>query len=425
LKPLSILADPADNLLSAMDTTLLITVSGRDRPGVTAALMAALEDCAVVVTDIEQIVINGRLTLGLLITCSDGSDERTLPTVERIARSIGEEMDLDIDILNNMVPTASDRQVTSGHLLVTVLGLPLRPSGVSAISSRILDNGGNISRIRRVASYPVTAIEFEVTGADQMALRAQLAETAASAGVDVAVQRAGLTRMGTHLMVMDVDSTLIQDEVIELLAAHAGAHDAVADITERAMRGEIDFAASIHERVALLAGLDASVIDKVRDQIRLTPGARTLTRTLSRLGYHLALVSGGFIEVIQPIADDLGIKHVRANSLEIRDGRLTGRVHPPILDRAGKAAALRELAHMHGIPMERTIGVGDGANDLDMLSAAGLGIAFNAKPLVRAAADAAINVPFLDAILYLLGITREQVEESDAQAGLRTPIPHV
>jgi phosphoserine phosphatase len=199
----------------------------------------------------------------------------------------------------------------------------------------------------------------------------------------------------------------------------------VADITERAMRGEIDFAASIHERVALLAGLDASVIDTVRDQIRLTPGARTLTRTLSRLGYHLALVSGGFIEVIQPIADDLGIKHVRANSLEIRDGRLTGRVHPPILDRAGKAAALRELAHMHGIPMERTIGVGDGANDLDMLSAAGLGIAFNAKPLVRAAADAAINVPFLDAILYLLGITREQVEESDAQAGLRTPMPQV
>jgi phosphoserine phosphatase len=408
-----------------MDTTLLITVTGRDRPGVTAALTAALADCAVDVTDIEQIVIHGRLTLGLLVTCSEGADEDTLPAVERVARSIGREMDLDIDILNNTLPASADRHSITGQLLVTVLGLPLRPAGVSAISSRILANGGNISRIRRVASYPVTAIEFEVTGADQTALRLQLAETAATAGVDVAVQRAGLTRMGTHLMVMDVDSTLIQDEVIELLAAHAGAHDAVADITERAMRGEIDFAASIHERVALLSGLDASVIDKVRAQVRLTPGARTLTRTLSRLGYHLALVSGGFIEVIQPIADDLGIKHVRANSLEIHNGRLTGRVIPPILDRAGKAAALRELAHMHGIPMERTIGVGDGANDLDMLSAAGLGIAFNAKPLVRAAADAAINVPFLDAILYLLGITREQVEESDAQAALLTPTHQV
>jgi phosphoserine phosphatase len=408
-----------------MNATLLITVTGRDRPGVTAALTAALAQCAVHVTDIEQIVIHGRLTLGLLVAADHGSDPNTLQSVQRIARAIGEELDLDIDILDNSTSTEVQNSRTPAQLLVTVLGLPLRPAGVSAISSRILAHGGNIDRIKRVASYPVTAIEFEVTGADPSALRMELAEAAAAAGVDVAVQRAGLSRMGTHLMVMDVDSTLIQDEVIELLAAHTGAHDAVADITDRAMRGEIDFADSIKERVALLAGLDASVIDKVRSEIRLTPGARTLTRTLARLGYHLALVSGGFIEVIRPIADDLGIKHVRANSLEIHDGRLTGRVVPPILDRAGKAEALRELAAMHSIPMERTIGVGDGANDLDMLAAAGLGIAFNAKPLVRAAADAAINVPFLDAILYLLGITREQVEESDAQAGFTARTPQV
>jgi phosphoserine phosphatase len=224
---------------------------------------------------------------------------------------------------------------------------------------------------------------------------------------------------------MDVDSTLIQDEVIELVARHAGCEDQVRGITERAMRGELDFAASLHERVGLLAGLDSSALDEVRRDVRITPGARTLVRTLTRLGFRIALVSGGFSAVVDPLAEELGIDHTRANLLEVVDGKLTGRVVGPVIDRAAKAAALVEFAALDGIPLDRTIAIGDGANDLDMLSVAGLGIAFNAKPVVRAQADTGLTVPFLDPVLYLLGITREEVEQADLEAGTRTPAPPV
>jgi phosphoserine phosphatase len=224
---------------------------------------------------------------------------------------------------------------------------------------------------------------------------------------------------------MDVDSTLIQDEVIELVARHAGCVDEVRAITESAMRGELDFAASLHERVALLAGVAASALDEVRHVVRLTPGARTLVRTLKRLGFRIAVVSGGFSAVVGPLAEELGIDHARANVLEVVDGRLTGRVVGPVVDRAAKAAALVEFAALDGIPLDRTIAIGDGANDLDMLSVAGLGVAFNAKPVVRAQADTGITVPFLDPVLYLLGITREEVEQADLEAGTPTPAPPV
>jgi phosphoserine phosphatase len=217
---------------------------------------------------------------------------------------------------------------------------------------------------------------------------------------------------------MDVDSTLITDEVIELLAAHAGRQGEVAAVTERAMRGELDFAASLHERVACLAGLPESVLADVRDAVRLTPGARTLCRTLRRLGFTLAVVSGGFIEVVAPLAAELGIHHAHANALEVSGGVLTGRVAGPVVDRAAKAEALRRFAAAEDLPLSRTVAVGDGANDLDMLAAAGLGIAFNAKPLVRAQADTAVNVPYLDAVLYLLGIPRSEIEEADAADAL-------
>jgi phosphoserine phosphatase len=188
------------------------------------------------------------------------------------------------------------------------------------------------------------------------------------------------------------------------------------------MRGELDFAASLHERVACLAGLPVSVLDDVRAAVRLTPGARTLCRTLRRLGFTLALVSGGFTEVVAPLAVELDIQYVRANALEVADGRLTGRVTGAVVDRAGKATALRDFAAAEGLPLARTVAIGDGANDLDMLDEAGLGIAFNAKPVVRAQADAAVNQPYLDAVLYLLGIPRAEVEEADAadaEAGSR------
>jgi phosphoserine phosphatase len=224
---------------------------------------------------------------------------------------------------------------------------------------------------------------------------------------------------------MDVDSTLIQDEVIDLLAERAGKEAEVARVTSAAMRGDLDFAESLRARVALLAGLPVGVLDEVRATIRLTAGARTLVRTLKRLGFTVAVVSGGFIEVVGPLAADLGIDHAHANRLEVKEGLLTGGLVGEIVDRQGKAEALRRFAAAEHLPMSRTVAIGDGANDLDMLAAAGLGVAFNAKPIVREQADTAVNVPYLDAVLYLLGISREEIEDADEADGTPTPAPQL
>ena len=255
----------------------------------------------------------------------------------------------------------------------------------------------------------MTCIELDVSGGDPAMLRDDLARAAVEHGIDVAVQRGGLHRRALRLIVMDVDSTLIQDEVIDLLAERAGCAAEVAKVTEAAMRGELDFTASLRERVSLLAGLSAGVLDEVRAGLRLTAGARTLIETLSGLGYKSGIVSGGFIQVIGPLAAELGIDYVAANELEIADGKLTGRLCGPVIDRSGKADALRRFAAEAGVPLSQTVAVGDGANDLDMITAAGLGVAFNAKPVVRDAADTSLSVPYLDAILYLLGISSDDV----------------
>jgi phosphoserine phosphatase len=212
---------------------------------------------------------------------------------------------------------------------------------------------------------------------------------------------------------MDVDSTLIQQEVIELLAAKVGVEKEVIEITNAAMAGELDFEASLRARVALLAGASEEILAEVRNEIKLTPGARTLVKTLQKLGHEVAVVSGGFTAVIEPILAELGITNYRANNLEIVGGKLTGQVLLPIIDRAAKAQALRDFAVKTGVTLEQTIAIGDGANDLDMIAAAGLGIAFNAKPAVRAAADSSLTAPYLDSVLYLLGITREDVEAAN------------
>jgi phosphoserine phosphatase len=343
-----------------------------------------------------------------LIGFGDGDDEGAVRAqVTAVAQRLG----LEVDLVSGGAEAVGHR--TQRHL-VTVLAAPLCPHAVAGISRRVADAGGNIERIRRTAAYPVTAIALEVGGADPVRLRTGLAEEAAVRQVDVAVQDVGLDLLGQRLVVMDVDSTLIQDEVIELIADHAGCRAQVEAVTAAAMAGELDFAESLRARVALLAGLPVSTLDAVRDEVRFTPGARTLCRTLQRLGYHVALVSGGFAEVVEPLAAQLQVALVRANRFETADGRLTGRLAGPVVDRAAKAEALREFAADLGIPLRRTVAIGDGANDLDMLAAAGLGIAFNAKPVVRTAADTSVNVPYLDSVLYLLGLEREAVEAAEA-----------
>ena len=403
--------------------TLLVTLTGHDRPGVTASLTAALAEHAVEILDVEQVVIRGRLTLGILLGPAEEHGgllalDAAAVTAGETARSLGMECEVTLG-------AQAQGPRRRGRLLVTVLGHPLLPAALSGITRRISELGGNIDRIVRTASYPVTAIELTVAGADQQALREALAADSARLGVDVSVQRAGLRGRGSHLVVMDVDSTLIQDEVIELIARHAGCEQQVREVTERAMRGELDFAESLHARVALLEGVPVDALEAVRREVRLTPGARTLVRTLTRLGFRVALVSGGFSAVVDPLAAELGVHHARANTLEVRDGRLTGRVVGEVVDRAAKARYLREFAALEEVPLDRTVAIGDGANDLDMLAAAGLGIAFNAKPDVRAQADTGLNVPFLDPVLYLLGITREEIEQADAEAGTPTPAPPV
>ena len=397
--------------------TLLITLTGNDRPGVTSSIFSTLSRAGVEVVDIEQIVLRGRLILGVLVTAP--RDWRKLKdAVEESARGLGMSVEVDRG-------TGDNRARQDGRSHVTIIGTPLKAGAMAAVAGRIADFGANIDRIERMARYPVTAIDLHVSGADPDALRTSLAAEAARQGLDIAVQPANLLRRGMRLIVMDVDSTLIQGEVIEMLAAHAGCEPEVAAITDAAMRGELDFEQSLRQRVALLEGVDASAIDEVYDAIVLAPGARTLVRTLRRLGYRFAIVSGGFSQVTDRLADELGIHFARANELEIVDGKLTGKILGEVVDRAGKAAALRQFAAEVGVPEASVIAIGDGANDLDMLSAAGLGIAYNAKPLVRDAADTSVNVPYLDAIMYLLGISREEVEAADAEAGIVTPAPPV
>jgi phosphoserine phosphatase len=397
--------------------TLLITLTGKDRPGVTSSVFDTLAQAGVEVIDVEQILLRRRLILGVLVTVP-----RDWRRLEAAVRDTAAALDMAVEVERG---SGDNRARREGRSHVTIIGSPLKAAAMGAMAGRIADCGGNIDRMERMARYPITAIDLHVSGVDPEVLRGLLAAEAAIQGVDVAVQPATLLRRGMRLIVMDVDSTLIQGEVIEMLAAHAGHEDEVAAVTERAMRGEIDFEASLRARVKLLAGLDASVLDRVYDEIVMTPGARTMVRTLRRLGYRFAIVSGGFTHITDRLAEDLGIHYSRANELEIVDGRLTGEIVGDVVDRAAKAQALREFAEKVGVPEASVIAIGDGANDLDMLNAAGLGIAYNARPIVQRAADTSVNVPYLDAIMYLLGISREEIEAADAEAGIVTPSPPV
>jgi phosphoserine phosphatase len=396
--------------MNAKERTLLITLTGRDRPGVTSRLFTTLSQFPVTVADVEQVVIRGRLVLGVLVSYGSDTDVgKVLAAIEDVAADLG----MEIELATGSESRRGSRR-RHDRLHVTILGSSLRPAALAGIAGRVAAHGANIDRIERLARDPVTCIEMHVSGADPDGLRAALAAEAAEQQVDVAVQPGGLSRRAKRLIVMDVDSTLIQGEVIELLAEHAGRAEQVAEITEAAMRGELDFEGALRERVAMLEGLDEGVLDVVRLSVEFSPGVRTLVRTLKRLDYKFAIVSGGFTQITDALAADLGIDYAAANVLEIAGGKLTGRLVGPIIDRPGKAAALERFAAEAEVPISQTVAIGDGANDLDMLAAAGLGIAYNAKPVVRQAADTALNVPYMDTIAFLLGISRDEIDAADA-----------
>jgi phosphoserine phosphatase len=385
--------------------TLLVRCSGRDRPGITAGLLGVLANARVEVYDMEQVVVRERLTLDLLVGLA--GDDAVIK--ELLFHAWEQGVSLDFEVVED-----TSSRATKPRSVVTVIGQTLTPAALQAVTAAIAIGGGNIDRIVRLSRYPVMSYEFVVVDGDPDVMRGALVDASASHRIDVSLQRASLERRAKRLVVLDVDSTLIQDEVIELLAARAGCAAEVADITAQAMAGELDFEASLRARVAKLAGTPAHVLDEVGDAVRLTPGARTFVRTLKRLGYAVAIVSGGFDAVTDRLAADLGIDHAVANRLEVVDGVITGELVGDIVDRAGKATVLRRIAAAEHIPLEQVVAVGDGANDLDMLAAAGLGIAFNAKPVVREQADTAVSVPYLDAILFMLGIRRDEVEAADA-----------
>ena len=402
--------------------SILITVTGVDRPGVTSALFEALSQHEVELLNVEQVVIRGRLTLGVLVGCSQEVAEGAAlqQDVQRAIHGVG--LDVSID----RTPDLPIMDRLSTHTIV-VLGRPIAARAFSALAGELAALGVNIDFIRGVSDYPVTGLELRVSVPDGRAgqLPAALARVAMDENVDVALEATSLERRAKRLIVFDVDSTLIQQEVIEMLAVRVGAGDSVAAITEAAMRGEIDFAESLRQRVATLKGLPASVLEEVGSQLELTPGARTTLRTLRRLGFHCGVVSGGFRQVIEPLAHELMLDFVAANELEIVDGMLTGRLIGSIIDRPGKAKALKDFAQQAGVPLEQTVAVGDGANDIDMLAVAGLGVAFNAKPALREVADASLSHPYLDTVLFILGITRGEIEAADSIDGTfrRVEIP--
>ena len=384
--------------------SLLVTVTGPDHPGVTAGLLDVLAQHGATVDDVEQVVVHGQLLLGVVIT---GEGDGQAVQRDLAAAATGLAVSVTFTPLADAPPAPAIRH----H--VVVLGAPLPPAALAALTRRLAGCGANIERVVRLSSWPAQSFELLVTGGETDRLRRELAAEAVAQHVDVAVERASLYRRGRRLVVMDVDSTLVQGEVIEMLAAEAGCGDEVARVTASAMAGDLDFEESLRARVALLEGLPLDAVDRVRSQVRLTPGARTLVRTLKRLGFAVAIVSGGFTAVTDDLQAELGLDHALANVLQVADGRLTGRLVGPVVDRAGKAAALLRFAAEQGLQPEQTVAIGDGANDLDMIAAAGLGIAFNAKAVVRAAADAALSVPFLDAVLFLLGVPSEEILAAD------------
>jgi len=379
--------------------TGLILVSGQDKPGITQHLMKVLSEFVVKIIDIEQIVIRDRLLLTVLISLDQGHAEAVVEDLNELQATLG--LDIAIDFAYH-----NEKLQELDHLRVVIVGKEIKPSAIAIIATEIAKLGGNIEDIYRTSSAPVMAVELVLSLQNDAIKKVQsaLAKVAVENGIDLAVEQGGSARNLKRLVLLDMDSTLIEQEVIDLLAEYSGKSQIISDITAKAMSGELDFKQALSARVELLAGLDESVIDQVRQKVTLTKGAQQLITELHNLGHKVGVVSGGFIDVIEPILKDLEIDFYKANKLDIRDGKLTGNVVGKVIDGSEKLAVLREFASKEGINIQQTVAIGDGANDLEMIQAAGLGIAFNAKPKVAQSADTTLNIKDLSAVLLLMGI---------------------
>jgi phosphoserine phosphatase len=380
--------------------TGLILVSGEDRPGITESLMQTLSAFSVTIIDIEQLVIRDRLLLTVLLSLDEAHAEAITEDLGVLQEQIG--LDIAIDF------TQQDSTKISGETLrVVVVGNAIKPSGLAAVASQIAKLGGNISAIKRTAMDPLISIELELSIPNNSlkAVQGALALVAIENKIDLAVEPGGLQRKSKRIVMLDMDSTLIEQEVINLLGQAAGKSSEIEAITDKAMAGDLDFKTALIERVSLLKGLDHNILSQVRDQISLTKGAKKLVDELHQQGHKVGVVSGGFIEVIEPILKSLEIDFYRANKLKIQDGVLTGEIDGPLIDSHAKRMALEEFADQEQVQLEQTVAIGDGANDLEMIKAAGLGIAFNAKPKVAAAADTTISNQDLSTVLLLMGIS--------------------
>lgn len=408
-----------------MREILLVSIAGPDRAGISASLTAALAAHQVNILDVSQAVIHDQLTLGLVIETGGENDSALL-----MRAVLFEAHALGLHARFTPISANSYHQWVSGHgksrHIVTLLARKITAEHLASLTRLIADQGLNIDGLQRLsgrvaleneATPPDQAkacVEFSVRGEahDPHAMRAEFLRLAGELGVDIAFQKDNAFRRNRRLVCFDMDSTLIEHEVIDELAKAAGVGEQVAEITERAMLGELDFTQSFQARVALLKGLDASVLESIAQSLKLTEGAEHLMRTLKALGYKTAILSGGFTYFGEYLQSKLGIDYVFANSLEIEDGKVTGRVVGRVVDGNRKAELLREIAQKEGVNLEQVIAVGDGANDLPMLSIAGLGIAFRAKPLVKANAKQSISTLGLDGILYLLGVRDRDIDAS-------------
>ena len=380
--------------------TGLILVSGEDRPGITESLMKTLSAFSVTILDIEQLIIRDRLLLTILLSLDEAHAEAITEDLHTLQDQIG--LDIAIDFTQQ-----GSTRVSGETLRVVIVGNAIKPSGLAAVASQIAQLGGNISAIKRTAMDPLISIELELSIPNNSLKEVQgaLTSVAIENKIDLAVEPGGLQRKSKRIVMLDMDSTLIEQEVINLLGAAAGQSIAIEAITHKAMAGDLDFKAALIERVALLKGMDQNILNQVRDQITLTKGAKKLIDELHQQGHKVGVVSGGFIEVIEPILNSLSIDFYRANKLKISDGLLTGEIEGPLIDSHAKRIALEQFAKQEKVPLEQTVAIGDGANDLEMIKAAGLGIAFNAKPKVAAAADTTISNQDLSTVLLLMGIS--------------------